>query len=182
MPSPKYMTNTVIHHNDEDEGDNDMRLNTRWRYRFLQKSDLPLKAQRVIDLLGMDISTLEILHLESDPNGKYIKNFREPGINGYCEWLNRVIYLINNKRVGVTIHELMHVYIHDNKLNTREIGESFIEQHGESALSNYAMFSVWENKWDEVVCEIVAVYGRRGQFVKIVELLNLYTHAETSTA
>jgi hypothetical protein len=150
-----------------------MKLNYKWRYRFLQKSDLPLKAQRFIDLLGIAVDTIEILHLEADPNGKYVKDFREPGIKGYCEWQARTIYLIDNMQVGVTIHELMHMYIGDNDIDTQAIGEAFIEQYGRRALSNYGGISSYEVKWDEVVCEIVAVYGRRGQFNKIREILNL---------
>jgi len=126
--------------------------------------------------MGIDLNTIKILHLEADPNGKYIKNFRETGIIGYSEWLQRKIYLINNLKIGVMIHELMHIYIRDNNIDTQAIVESFIRQYGKPVLfdlGSYILCSVAEKDWDEVVCEMVAVYGRRGQFDKITELINL---------
>jgi hypothetical protein len=146
-----------------------------WRDTELQKSDLPLKVQRFVDLVGIDLDTVTILHLAADPDGNYIMKFRTSRLRGLYDWSNRVIALINNVNVGITIHELTHVYIRDNDIDTQPIVEKYMETYGNSfnVLSGYGWVSKSEKNYEEVVCEIVARFGRRGQFNKIAELLNI---------
>ena len=98
--------------------------------------------------------------------------------------------------VGVIIHELTHYYLDNNSYDTKAIIENFIKQYGRNALTGYADghlddatddrfiehnrnrgFTIndvyFKERYDEVVCEIVATYGRRGQFDKIRELFNI---------
>ena len=156
--------------------------NCTWRDTVLQKSDLPLKAQKVIDLLEIDIDKITILLLEADPNGKYFKDFGDDKIRGQFEKSSRTIYLINKVSVGVTIHELTHVYLHDYDIDAQVIAEDYMEKvradngsgssHKVIQFGSYYGISSYSNgKYNETVCEIVAMYGRRGQFDKIDELL-----------
>jgi hypothetical protein len=162
-----------------------------WLNEYLSVTDLPSKAQKFIDLMNLDVSNFKFIHLTKDTNGGYIRDFRDPDIRGKFDPDNRKIFLINPIQVRVTIHELTHLYLYINDFDTKAISEKFIETHGRTALSNYASIcrreadsgkcsDTGENlsedmigcQWDEVVCEIVATYGRRGQFNKIKELFN----------
>ena len=145
--------------------------NGTWRDIILQKSDLPLKAQKFIDLLGITVDTVEILYLEADPNGKYFKEYSNNPRVSY-DWENRIIYLVNNMKVSTIIHELMHVYIRDNNIDTQVIAYAYMEEtsYTWSAISRYGLNSFCSEQYEETVCEIVARYGRRGQFDKIAQL------------
>ena len=167
--------------------------NQVWRNTVLHKSDLPFKAQRFIDLLEIPVDKVTITLLEADLNGDYIKIIEGDGVRGryeweervliekdgtqrHLEWLKRTIYLINKVKVTTTIHELMHFYIRDNKIDYQSIVEAYLMDDlfiKVFSLSSVGQFN-WRNKhYEDLLCEIVATYGRRGQFGKIAELLNL---------
>jgi hypothetical protein len=131
--------------------------------------DLPVKAQQFISLMSLDTSDLTLLLLEKDPNGSFFMSFEGKLRATYARFENR-IYFIERVGIGTSIHELTHFYLDSTEHDTRAIGEAFIKKHGLEAVSNYATLSYYEGKWEEVVCEIVAAYGRRGQFEKIKEL------------
>lgn len=136
--------------------------------------------------MNLDVSGLKFVRLEADPNGNYNKRFDDDEqLAGVYDGLDEVIYFLAPITVGTAIHELTHFYLDtvnsmsgnldEHRTYAQAIGEAFIKQYGRDALSNYAILNLcWDkpNKWDEVVCEIVAVYGRRGQFNKIKELFN----------
>ena len=155
--------------------------NFSWRYTFLQVSDLPAKAQCFIDIMNLDVSGLKLMRLEADPNGGFIKGFPDEPDNTSAVYsrFDDTIYFIKPVKVGVVIHELTHFYLdtlndfisEEYTAHSKAISKSFIDKYGHEALSNYASVSLLNDKWDEVVCEIVAVYGRRGQFGKIKGLL-----------
>lgn len=176
--------------------------NCMWRDTLLQVSDLPEKARRFIDLMNIDLDGLEIIHLVGDPNGSYFKAFVDSGRNpnGVYVKCDNMIYFIGRLRVGIIIHELTHFYLDRNKYDTKSISENYINKYGVEALTTYACKNMleakgsiplsgfrvnWdtlpesvykknmESRWDEVVCEIVATYGRRGQFDKIKELFEV---------
>ena len=160
--------------------------NFTWKDTLLQPSDLPKKAQRFIEMMGIDTSNLTLMTLISCPDGKFIKDFDkdESGKLNHARAvaeLDAIYFFSDYIQVGVAIHELMHIYLKQSRFlrgieyDLRGMGEKFIEQNGVSALSNYARVSIYENAWAEVICEIVATYGRRGQFNKIQELLNQST-------
>ena len=143
-----------------------------WDYTVLQKQDLPKKAQTFMDLLNIDNDEVRIIQLKANPNGHFIKDFEdECHLGCYCYFGQ--IYLFNKCQVGTLIHELTHHFlkreIFDVKYNTEKISREFINQFG-FKLSNYGHINVYRENWDEVFCEIVAVYGRRGQFKEIREL------------
>lgn len=146
--------------------------NTTWRDTTLQVTDLPAKAQRFIDLMEIDIRGTRLMLLESDPNGKYFKYFDENGLQGQYNRLEEKIYFIERIKTGVTIHELTHFYLDISNHDTKAIAEAFGKDKTKDDLSNYGFINYLKENWDEVVCEIVAVYGRRGQFDKIRELFN----------
>lgn len=158
--------------------------NYKWNYTFLHPSDLPEKAQRFITLVDLDVSDLTLMLLTPCPNGAFIKSFdklesRKPNRKWAAIAEYGAIYFFDDYRhVGTAIHELTHIYFSQSmftkhkKYDLRAMGEKFIAQYGITALSTYAQISVFDNDWEEVVCEIVATYGRRGQFNKIKELLN----------
>ena len=145
-----------------------------WRHTSLQVTNLPVKVQKFINVMNLDVSKLHFILLKADPNGEYREKFYTGGgLQGlYIKHAN-IVYFFEHILVGVAIHELMHYYLNQIDCDTKTISENFIKQYGHYALTNYAGCSVLEKEWDEVVCEIVATYGRRGQFNKIKELLNL---------
>jgi len=159
--------------------------NHTWDYKILQPSDLPKKAGRFIEIMEIDISRLRLILLTANRNGKFIKSFdrleeRKPG----GRWaaiaeINAIYFIDDYSSVKTAIHELTHIYFTQLQLSNgvnydyRAMAEKFISQYGRNALTNYAQISIYGNDWEEVVCEIVATYGRRGQFNKIKELLNL---------
>ena len=157
--------------------------NDRWKHTFLQPSDLPKKAQRFIEMMGIDMSYLRLMILTPSPDGKFFKSFDidESGksscpIAAIAD-LSEIYFFSDSIKVGTAIHELTHIYLTQLlykgiKYDLRNMGEKFIKQNGTSALTNYAQISLLENAWEEVICEIVATYGRRGQFNKIKELFN----------
>ena len=158
--------------------------NNTWKYTVLQPGDLPKKAQRFIEMMGVDMSDITLMKLTPCPDGKFIKCFD----NGELRKSNRplaaiaefngIYFFSNNVPVGTAIHELTHIYLSQSKYmkgyeyDLQGMGERFIKQNGVSALSYYAQVSIYENAWEEVICEIVAAYGRRGQFNKIEEMFN----------
>jgi hypothetical protein len=155
--------------------------NDTWKYNFLQVSDLPIKAQRFIEMTEIDTRLLKLMTLTPSPDGKFYKDFGEDesgiGKRMAMAEFTSIYFFSERVQVGVAIHELAHVYFtqlrfNGYEYNLRAIGEKFIEQYGIYALSYYARANFYENDWEEVVCEIIAVYGRRGQFDKIKELLN----------
>ncbi len=135
-------------------------------------------------MMEIDTRLLRLITLTPSPDGKFIKNF-DDGDSGLGKRLafaefTTIYFFSDYVKVGVAIHELAHVYFTQLRFNgieydLRAMGEKFIEQHGISALSNYARANFYGNDWEEVVCEIIAVYGRRGQFNQIRELLNQET-------
>ena len=155
-----------------------------WDYTLLETSDLPEKAQRFIEMMDIDTSDLTLMLLTPCPDGKFIKSFdrlesQKPNRQWAAVAEYQAIYFLNDySQVGTAIHELTHIYFSQLRLfkgikyDLRAMAEKFISQHGRNALTNYAQISVFENEWEEVICEIVATYGRRGQFNKIKELLN----------
>jgi len=98
-----------------------MMKNVKWRHRFLHEVDLPKKAQKVAYLLGVDLDGVTMIHLEADPDGKFIKRFRDAGMRGSCDSITRVIYILNKVEVATTIHELTHIYINDNDVDCKAI-------------------------------------------------------------
>jgi len=153
--------------------------NFTWNCTDLQTNDLPEKAQRFIAMMDIDVSDLALMVLTPSPDGKFIKSFDKP----YLRWAATVeydtIYFFGGyPKAGTAIHELTHIYFKQLRFfkgieyDFRAMGEKFIAQHKRSALTNYAQINILENNWAEVICEIVATYGRRGQFNKIRELLN----------
>ncbi len=158
--------------------------NQKWNYTILQLCDLPIKARRFIEIMEIDIKLLRLMTLTPSPDGKFIKNFdgSESGLGKRLAIADftTIYFFFDYVKVGVAIHELAHVYFTQLRFNgieydLRAMGEKFIEQHGISALSNYARANFYRENWEEVVCEIIAVYGRRGQFNKISELFNQET-------
>jgi hypothetical protein len=158
--------------------------NYTWQDTLLQPSDLHEKARRFIEMMGIDVSNLTLMHLTLCPDGKFFNIFdnRETGEpNPKCAasvGRSAIYFFTDYKKAGVAIHELAHIYFKQAKFymgieyDLRAMGEKFIAKHGIKTLSRYAQVSVFENAWEEVVCEIIATYGRRGQFNKIKELLN----------
>ncbi len=158
--------------------------NNTWIDVVLQPHDLPVKAQRFIDVMGIDASRLTLMTLTPSLDGTFFKSFddgeQENPSRPYLAIAdyNTVYFFSERVKAGTAIHELAHIYFKQSRLfngieyDFKAIGEKFIAQNGIRALSNYAQLSVYENDWVEVVCEIIAVYGRRGQFNKIMELLN----------
>ena len=153
-----------------------------WNCTDLQPSDLPEKARRFIAMMDIDVSDLTLMVLTPSPDGKFIKSFNKP----YCRWAatveyNTIYFFGGYPKVGTAIHELTHIYFRQSRFfkdieyDFKAMGEKFIAQHGQNALTYYAQINILENNWAEVICEIVAVYGRRGQFNKIKKLLNQYT-------
>ena len=122
----------------------------------------------------MNISTnsLKFLLLESDPHGNFVKHFEGSKVDAVYSKTDSAIYFFECVKVGITIHELTHYYLGNADFDTKTIGEAFIQLHGRQILSNYASISAINGHWDEVICEIVSTYGRRGQFGKIKELFN----------
>ena len=160
--------------------------NWRWKDTVLQPIDLPKKVQRFIEMMGIDTSYLRLMILTPCPKGKFIKSFDkgESGKPNYTRAavaiaeFDAVYFFSDRVKVGTAIHELTHIYLTQSGLyegieyDLRGMGEKFIQQNGVSALTNYAQFNRLVGVWEEVVCEIVATYGRRGQFDKIKELFN----------
>ena len=156
--------------------------NYTWNYTILQPSDLPKKAQRFIEIMGIDTSGLTLMTLTPCPNGKFIKNFDNGELGKSIRSLaaiaefNAIYFFSESVKTGTAIHELTHIYLSQSKYfegieyDLRAMGERFIKQHGVSALTYYARISIYENAWEEVICEIVATYGQRRQFNKIKEL------------
>ena len=156
--------------------------NYTWNYTILQPSDLPKKAQRFIEVMGIDTSSLRLMTLTPCPNGKFFKSFISPeegkpiGKTTAIAEFDAVYFLSESVKVGTAIHELTHIYLSQKnivwgiKYDLRSMGEKFIAQHGKNALTAYALYSLFANKWEEVICEIVATYGRRGQFDRIKEM------------
>ena len=153
--------------------------NFTWNCTDLQPSDLPEKAQRFIAMMDIDVSNLALMILTLSPDGKFFKSFGKPDrrLAAVAE-LGAIYFFGGYPKVGTAIHELAHIYFkqlrffNDITYDLRAMAETFISQHGCSALTGYAHISVYENKWEEVICEIIATYGRRGQFEKIKELLD----------
>jgi hypothetical protein len=158
--------------------------NFTWDYKVLQPSDLPEKAQRFIEIMEIDTIGLKLMLLTANPNGKFVKGFdileeKKP----YGKWaaiaeFEAIYFFDDYTKVKTAIHELTHIYFSQAKFfkgieyDFMAIAEKFISQHGRNALTNYAQISIFEDEWEEVVCEIIATYGRKGQFNKIKELLN----------
>lgn len=152
--------------------------NLRWHSKNIQQSDLPIKAQKFIDLLGIAVETVNIRLINADPNGDLCLALLGTGTSplGMYDSFERTIYLLNDIKVGVTIHELMHVYIFDKRIDSQPIVETYKmehEWHWKWNMSNYGRLGYLYGKYDEALCEIVAKYGRRGQFERISELLAL---------
>jgi hypothetical protein len=158
--------------------------NCIWKDTLLQPGDLHEKAQRFIEMMRIDVSRLTLMHLTPCPDGGFFKSFdkHESGkpsrrVAATAE-PNAIYFFSDYKQAGLAVHELTHIYLAQKKFfegieyDLRAMGETFIAWHGINALSRYARISVFENAWEEVVCEIIAAYGRRGQFNKIKELLN----------
>jgi len=157
--------------------------NFQWSYKFLQPSDLPEKAQRFIEIMNIDKSFLRLMLLKANPNGRFLKSFdrleeRKPGGNwAAIAEIDTVYFFEEYPQVKIVIHELTHIYLTHSlnkgiKYNLKAIAEKFVVDHGMMALTSYAIYSFFENDWEEVICEIVATYGRRGQFNEIQELFN----------
>ena len=147
-----------------------MQKNGSWQYTVLQMNDLPPKTQKFISIMNLDISKLTLVLLKADPNGWYGKLLQGSN-NAEYNRFEKTIYFKNQLSISVTIHELMHFYLDYFNYDTKAITEEFVKLHGQDALpTNYALLNFYEKNWDEVVCEIVAAYGRRGQFEKIKEL------------
>jgi hypothetical protein len=159
-----------------------------WKHRILQPSDLPKKAQQFIEMMDIDTSELRLMLLTPCPDGKFHKSFDNGELGKTIHsWaaiaeFNAIYFFSDSVKVGTAIHELTHIYLSRSKFDygieydLRGMGEKFIQQHGIYALTDYAQVSILESKWEEVVCEIVATYGRRGQFDKIKELFNQQPH------
>ena len=159
----------------------------RWNYTLLQPSDLHQKAQRFIEMMGIDTSNLKLIHLTPCPDGKFIKSFDElEERTQNNQWaavaeFEAIYFFTDYTKVKIAIHELTHIYFSQSRIfnginyDLRAMVVNFIEQHGIMALTDYAQFNLYEDEWEEVICEIVATYGRRGQFKKIKELFNLQT-------
>ena len=154
--------------------------NYTWKQTLLQPSDLPKKAQRFIEVMGIDTDCLSLMTLTPCPDGNFIKSFhkvesRKPNLAAVPEH-NAIYFFSEYIRAGTAIHELTHIYLSQSKFlkgieyDLKGMSEKFIKRNGVFGLSNYARVSLYENAWSEVVCEIVAAYGRRGQFDKIREL------------
>jgi hypothetical protein len=140
---------------------------------------LPAKAQQFVATMNINTNNLEFLLLESDPHGNFFKHFEGRKAEAvYCK-ADSTIYFLEYIKVGTAIHELTHYYLGNADYDTKIIGETFIRLHGRQALSNYASISVINDRWDEVICEIVSAYGRRGQFGKIKELFNCFKKMRT---
>jgi hypothetical protein len=160
--------------------------NNTWNCNILQSGDLPIKAQRFLEMVRIDTDHLTLMTLTPCPDGTFIKSFDDgesENPNRPClavAELNAIYFFSECVKAGVAIHELAHVYFRQSRYydgieyDFRAMGEKYIKQNGINALSNYARISIYENAWEEVVCEIIAAYGRRGQFGKIRELLNQY--------
>lgn len=144
--------------------------NRIWRCTDLEISDLSAKAQQFITIMNIDVTGLKFMLLESDPNGNFFKHFKGEKKAAVFSRTEKTIYFLECIKVGTTIHEITHFYLDNADYDKKIIGETFIRLHGRQALSSYAGISAMEGQWDEVVCEIVAAYGRRGQFGKIKEL------------
>ena len=160
--------------------------NWRWKDTVLQPSDLPKKAQRFIEVMGIDTSCLRLMILTPCPDGRFFKSF-DKGESGKPKYpsaavaiaeFDAIYFFSDCVKVGVAIHELTHIYLTQSSLykgieyDLRGMGEKFIQQNGVSTLTCYAQFNRLIDVWEEVVCEIVATYGRRGQFDRIKELFN----------
>jgi len=154
--------------------------NHTWDYKILQPSDLPEKAQRFIEIMEIDTSDLMLVILTPCPDGEFIKSFNNP-LDRKCVAIaehNSIYFFGDYTKVKTAIHELAHIYFSQAKFfkgieyDFKAIAENFIAQRGRSALTNYAQISIYENAWEETVCEIIATYGSKGQFDKIKELLN----------
>ena len=143
-----------------------------WRCTELQSLDLPLKAQQFIAIMNINTDSLKFLLLESDTHGNFVKHFEGNKVDAVYSKTDSAIYFFEYVKVGTAIHELTHYYLGNADFDTKTIGEAFIKLHGRQILSNYASISAINSHWDEVICEIVSVYGRRGQFGKIKELFN----------
>ena len=158
--------------------------NCAWNYTILQPSELPKKAQRFIEMMGIDTNHLRFMTLTPCPNGKFIKSFDNGELGkSLSTWaaiaeFNTIYFFSDIVKAGTAIHELTHIYLSQSKYfkgieyDLQSMGEKFINQYGVFTLTNYAQASVYKNAWEEVICEIVATYGRRGQFDKIKELFN----------
>ncbi|MCL2837745.1 MAG: hypothetical protein FWE04_01575 [Oscillospiraceae bacterium] len=178
--------------------------NYLWDYKELTAADLPTKVQKFIEIMDIDLSAIQFIHLTANPNGGYFKTFTRSGENPLGSYVRHenAIYLIGRLKVGVIIHEIMHYCFDVYEIDAKAISEKYVEKYGNNALSNYAVVNMLEatkkkkfihddnfesakhaltqdalddyfnHKWDEVLCEIVAVYGRRGQFDKIKELFD----------
>jgi len=158
--------------------------NYTWDYKILKPSDLPKKAQRFIEIMEIDTMGLKLMLLTANPNGTFSKSFdileeRKPDGKWAAIAEFEAIYFFDDcKSVKTAIHELAHIYFSQARYfngirhDLRAIAENFARQHGHMALTDYALLSFFDDDWEEVVCEIIATYGRKGQFNKIKELLN----------
>ena len=157
--------------------------NYTWKHIVLQPSDLPKKAQQFIEMMDIDMSHIRLMTLRPCPDGKFFKSFDNGELGkSIHSWaaiaeLNAIYFFSDSVKVGTAIHALTHIYLTLSRLNgieydLRGMGEMFIKENGASALTFYAQASTYSNAWEEVICEIVATYGRRGQFNKIKELFN----------
>jgi hypothetical protein len=117
--------------------------------------------------MGIDIECLpKFIYLKANPNGKYIKYFDEDNLRGQYSKPENIIYFINGVYVSCAIHEITHFYFHINDYDTKTLCKPFINHLGKN-LSGYGSLNMIKENWEEVACEIVAAYGRRGQFNKI---------------
>jgi hypothetical protein len=156
--------------------------NYTWKYRLLEPGDLPKKAQRFIEMMDIDTSHLTIIALIPCANGKFYKGFndikeeKQIGKTAAIAEYDAIYIFSDSVKVKTAIHELTHIYLSQScfnkgiKYDLQGMSEKFISQYGKNALTTYALFCLVANKWEEVICEIVATYGRRGQFNKIAEL------------
>jgi hypothetical protein len=146
--------------------------NYTWRCTDLRVIDLPAKAQQMIAAMNIDTSGLKIMLLNADPQGGFFKHFEGDKKDAVYSKPDSTIYFLEQIKVGTAIHEVTHFYLDNTEHDTKAIGEEFVRLYGRQALSSYAGVSIMDGDWEEVVCEIVAKYGRRGQFGKIKALFN----------
>jgi hypothetical protein len=154
--------------------------NHTWDYKILKLSDLPKKAQRFIEIMEIDTSDLMLMQLTPCPDGEFIKSFHYPPDRkcvAIAEY-SSIYFFGDYKKARTAIHELAHIYFTQARFfkgieyDFKAIAENFIAQRGRNTLTNYAQVSIYENAWEEVVCEVIATHGSKGQFNKIKELLN----------
>ena len=125
-----------------------------YTYYPLCVADLPPRAQKFIDIMKIDISNLDIELVKTNKEGLCAEGFIE-NANGFYSRKICTIFLIGKIRTRTCIHELSRHHFY-----------------------NLSYPSLTLTPEGETLCEMLSIYGTRGQFNKIEEIRKILAGEE----